>query len=253
MFQYSINPTPDFLILQLARGDVRHTLAFEAELTGHERIGSTLTQLQAGVAGVAEHLANRAPLLSRTGLTQEAEGLVDRTIKSPFELSVEAAHKERRSLEAEWSRLHTPKFADGADPAVRVEQRNYARSRKLPEAIAAAQRDPGLAAAIIEGGPAMSGLPADVFAVLRHDMAVGQLATILASQHDYLTPPTADDPVAGLPDFEAARAVAAKRFATLEAERELIGRIPALLSNVVSAVALMLETSRQAAYERLTA
>lgn len=253
MFEFRINPTPTHLIIQVARDTVRDAAVFETELTRHANVGSTLTQLQAATASTAETLQNRASDLSGTGLTKAAEKLIGDSIKPAFDLSVEVAHRERRNLETEWNRLHTPKFAKDSEQAVRAEQRSWARSLKLPASIAAAQRDPALAAAIVEGGVALSGWPADQFDRIQHDMAIGQLATIMADQHDYLTPATPDDPVGGQPDFEAARAVAAERFKNLEAERELIGRIPTLLASVVTAVAVMMEETRQAAFERLTA
>lgn len=251
--QYSINPTPHALVLQLARGDVRHTLAFESEATSHETVGPTLTQLQAAIAAAAERLANAAPDLSRSGLTKEAGTQVDRTIKPAFSMAVESAHKANTALEAETARLFMPRFAERSEPAVRTAQVTWWRALSMPQKLAAVQSDSSLAAAVVEAGPALSGVPADIFERIRRDMAIGQLADNLARTQDFRSDPTPDDPIGRKPDWEAARKVAAARLDRLDNERELLGRIPALLSSVVNAVALMTEESRAAAFGRLTA
>lgn len=253
MFEFLLNTSERAVAINLARGDVRQVLTFTSDLTGHETVGPPMTRLQTAVADSADHLAKRAPDLSRTGLTKEAEGRVDRSIQPAFAAVVEATLKARRDTDAEYTRLHTPRFDDNSVPAVRAELRGFAQSLKVPDRIAAAQNDPYLAAALIEGGLAMSGLPADMFERLRREMAIGQLATVLTTQHEFKVVATADDPVAGQPDWEGVRRVAADRLDRLDGERDLIARVPATLSHVVNAVGLMLEESRPRAFERLSA
>lgn len=253
MFEFLLNPSPRALAVHLARGDVRHIVAFDTEITGHDTLGPPVTAVQAALAETGDNLAKRAPDLSPAGLTKEAERMVDRSIKPVFQSAVEATFAARQRADEAFKRLHTPKFEAGSSETVRVERRNYARLLKLPVALEAAQSDPDLAAAIVEGGEALSGFSADIFQRLRREMAVGQLANLLATQHDYRTAPSADDPVAGYSDWEAARSAAAEAVAKVEAERELIGRVPAVLSSVVTGVAVMLESTRQQAFERLSA
>lgn len=253
MFELLLNPSPRALVIHLARGDTRHVLTFTTDLTEHETVGPPMTRLRGTIAEGVERLSVRASDLSRIGLTKEAVDLVDRSIRPAFRAAVEATLKAGRAIDAEWTRLHTPKFNEQSVPAVRAERRAFAQTLKVPDRIAAAQGHPELAAAIIEGGLAMSGLPADIYERLRREMAVGQLATTLVTQHEFKVAATADDPVAGQPDWEGVRKVAADRLDRLDGERELIARVPATLSSVVNAVALMVEESRAAAFERLSA
>ena len=123
----------------------------------------------------------------------------------------------------------------------------------MPARLEAANSDPSLASALIEGGQAMSGFPTDVFDRLHREMAIGQLTDALLTGQDFRTPQTPDDPIGGKPDRAAARIVAVKRLENLEAERELLGTVPAILSNVLNAVALMTGETRETAFQRFTA
>ena len=123
----------------------------------------------------------------------------------------------------------------------------------MPKMLDAVQADTSLAAAIVEGGQAMSGLPADVFDRLRRTMAIGQLAERIMRDNSLRTEPNADDPIGGKPDIATALLNAEGRLDRLDAERELLESVSGLLANVVQAVALMTGESRHAAFERLAA
>lgn len=252
-FTFNAIPAQGAMVLQLARDDVRQTVAFEEELTKHDVVGSAVTPLQTSLATIADRLSKAAPDLSAEGFTKEAKRQIDSGLVQPYGLAIEAAYKAEREIDAEWGKLHTPRFPDGSEPAMRAEQRQWWRGLSMPAKVEAANSDPALAAAIVEAGPAMSTLPADVFDRLRRDMAVEQLADNLARSQDFRTPQTPDDPIAGRPDREAARKVAIARFERLDAERDLLGRVPTLLSAVINAAALMAGETRQAAFDRLNA
>lgn len=108
-------------------------------------------------------------------------------------------------------------------------------------------------AAIVEGGEALSGVPKDVFERMRREMATEQLAQRIIASTSMRTEPTADNPIAGEIDIETARINAADKMERLDAERELLARVPALLSNVVTTVAVLTGENRNAAFARLTA
>lgn len=252
-FSYLAIPDPNAMVLQFARDEKRATVAFDKPLTAHETIGSAVTQVQTSIAAIAESLLNAAADLSDEGFTKEAVRLVDAKLVPAYGLAIEAAYKSRRDVDAEFDRLHLPRFPEASEPAVRAEQRAWWRSLSMPAKLEAANADSALAAAIVEGGQAMSAMPSDVFDRLRRDMAVAQLADNLARSQDFRTPQTPDNPIAGEPDREAARKNAVARFDRLEAERELLGTVTPLLSNVIDAVAVLTGETRQGAFDRLNA
>lgn len=252
-FSYAPNPEPGAMILQLGRDNTRETIAFLKELTEHEAIGSAVMQVQTSTAAIAQSLSNAAGDLSDDGFSKEAKRLVDARLVPAYGLAIEATYKAERELEAEWQRLHTPRFPDGSEPAIRAEQRQWAARLSMPAKLEAANADPMLAAAIVEGGLAMSAMPADVFNRLVRTMGEGQLADAIMQGQDFRTPQTPDDPIAGKPDREAALRTAIAKFDRLDAERDLLGTVPPLLSSVINAVALMTGETRQTAFERLSA
>ena len=252
-FTYTINPAPGVMILQPKRDNAGPTLAFTEQLTQHDRIGGPLTQLQTSFATIAETLAQRASDWSDDGFSKAARRLVDDKLRAPFRLTVEATHAARREHEAEWAKLHTPRFSDDSDPAVRAEQRTWWRGLSTPAKLDAANADPALAAAIVEGGFAASGLPRDVFDRLTRTMGEGQLADAIMRGQEFRTAPSPDDPIAGQPDREAALKVAAARFERMEAERDVLGTVSPLLVTIVAAVAMMTGEARSQAFERLSA
>ncbi|MEG9268303.1 hypothetical protein [Qipengyuania sp. Mu-71] len=254
MFEFLLNPSPRALAIHMARGETRHVLSIETDLAANERIGTAVTALQASLANVGEGLQKRGPLLSPAGLSDAAGVAIDTTVRPAYRDVVASTLAAQRALEAEWSDIMTPRFPDSVAPAARVEQREHVRSRKLPDALAAAQGDLlGLGAAIVEGGQGLSGLPTDIFERLQKDVAVEGLAQRIVRDAALRTEPTLENPLGGAPDLETARANAAGRLDRLDNERALIGRVPALLSSVISAVALMTDATRQKALERLAA
>ena len=252
-FEYLANPAPGAMVLQFSRDNLRQTVAFVEDLTQHDSIGSAVTQVQTSTAAIAQSLLNAAADLSDEGFSKAAAREIDAKLKPAYGLVIEATYKAEREAEAEWQRLHTPRFPDDSEPAVRAEQRQWAARLSMPAKLEAANADPALAAAIVEGGLAMSAMPVDVFDRLRRTMGEGQLADAIMRGQDFRTPQTPDDPIAGKPDREAALRTAVARFDRMEAERELLGTVAPLLSSVINAVALMTGETRQAAFERLSA
>lgn len=253
MFDYFLNATSHGNVLQMGRGEQRIAIAFPPDLVAHREVGSAVVHLQDAVDDAATRLAALAPDRSPEGLNKEAIALVERGIAPKFRLMVEAGHKAITATDAELNRLHTPRFTDDTPLAVRAERRSWARGLSLAQKLDAAKADPDLAAAIIEGGQAMSGLPADIFDRVRREVAVTQMAGRLGLSSDYRTKPTADDPIAGQPDRAATRKAAQEALEGLEATRETLGRLSPLLSSIVTAVALMTGETRTAAFERLSA
>lgn len=252
-FSYLAIPNPDAMVFQLAVDEQRATVAVATELEKHDKIGAPVTALRTTIASTASTLAETAGDLSDAGFTKQAVRLVDAKVVPAYALVIESTYAARRELEAEWAKLHTPRFPEGSEPAVRAEQRAWWRGLSMPKKIEAANSDPALVAAIVEAGPAMSTLPADVFDRLKRDMAIEQLTDNLARSHDFRTPQTPTDPIAGRADREAARKVAVARFERLEAERELIASVSPLLTSVIDATATLTGESRLAAFERLNA
>lgn len=253
MFEFQATPDQHATVLRIGNADKSVVVPFLKELTENDHVGADVTALQIQLATTASRLAEIAPDRSEAGLHKEATGLVERNIKPAFALAVEGQRRAAAEVEARWTALHTPQFPADSSPAVRAEERSWARGLTMPKVVESANGDAGLAASIIEGRPPMSGLPADVFERLRREMAITQLADKLALQNDYRTEPTAADPIGGLVDMGAARAAAKEHIDGVEARREVLSRVPPLLSSVIDAVAVMTGEERQGAFERLTA
>ncbi|MGB3752749.1 MAG: hypothetical protein WA954_02505 [Parerythrobacter sp.] len=190
---------------------------------------------------------------SELGFNKASAALVTRNVAPAFGLAVEGARRAQLSVDHDATELLRPRFDEGSTPATRAEQRAWWRGLSFPAKTAAVEADHALAAAVIEGGPAMSALPSDVFDRLRRSMAVRQLAMRIANDANLRTAPSADDPVGGKPDLATARANAADKLNRLDDEVELIGRIPAMLANVVTATALLTGETRADAFARLSA
>lgn len=255
MFEYSRNTASSRVTAdRFARGEASHVMTVENELAQNERVGPAVIGLQTSLAGVAESLQKRGHLLSATGLTDAANAAIDSTVRPAYRTLTADTLKAQRALDVDLSDLMTPRFREDQPSSLRSEHRTHLRGQKLPDALAAAQSDLlGLGAAIIEGGQGLSGFPTDIFQRLQRDVAVEQLAQRIIQSTSMSTEPSLADPLGGQPDLETARKNAAARLDRLEAERALIGRVPALLGSTVTVVALMTDTSRQAALERLAA
>ena len=233
-------------------GDRAAHVLFRSDLIEHQRVGSPISDVRDAVTVVSETLQARAPDLTDTGFNKLAQHEVEQRIAPSFREARVAIHSAFDDLDKREAPFYRPTFADAQLPAVRVEQRQWARSLSLPQLLKVVQDDPTLAGAIIEGGHAMSGLPADIFARLRREMAVHRATTILSGQRQFAVAATADDPVAGQPDHDAARTAGEALIKAFEDERELLATAPDLLANVVTAVALMLDVNRAEAFKVLT-
>lgn len=252
-FQFRTSTSERAILNHLSREGTDMTLATETGLVEHPGVGTDIRSLNDALTETGESLARIAADRSPSGFDKEAGALIDRRLKPAFRLVVEGQRRSMAELEKEEATLYAPRFAEGSEPATRAEQRAWWRGLSMPQRMEAANADPALAAAIVEAGPAMAGLPSDVFQRLKRTMAEGQLAERIARDAGLRTVPTVDDPIGGQPDYETARANAAKRLDRLDDERDMLNRVPALLANVVTAVALMTGEKRQAAFERLTA
>ena len=252
-FQFRNSTSERAIVAHLSREGKDFTVAIETELVDHPGVGTDIRALNDAFVETAESLARIAPDRSPSGFDKEAGALIDRRLKPAFRLVVEGQRRSVAELEKESAALYTPRFPEGSEPATRAEQRQWWRGLSMPAKVEAANADPALAAAIVEGGLAMSGLPSDVFERLRRTMAEGQLSERILADTSLRTAPTPSDPIGGEPDAATARANAAAKFDRMEAEREMLNRVPALLANVVTAVALMTGQTRQAAFDRLAA
>lgn len=231
----------------------RNDLFINSALTIHPTFGLPVTALQAELIGTFETLQEQATDLSHNGFLKRAEALIAANVAEPFNDVRSAAPAARRDLDDRFAPFNRPRFSDDQPPAVRVEQRQWARTLPLPQLMEATARDPGLAAAVIEGGPAMSGLSPDIMERMRRDMAITNATTILMGQRTFQSAPTADDPVGGKPDDVAARKAGEALIKALEAEAELIEGVPAFLASIVSAIALVMDETRDQALARLVA
>lgn len=253
MFEFLTSTSERAIVSQLSRGDARAAVAIETAMLEHPEIGPALRGLNDALSDTAATLQARAAKLSEAGFIDEARAQVERTIAPAFKRAVEVGRSAMAAVERTATELHAPRFATGSEPATRAEQRSWARGLNLPRTLEAVAADASLAAAIVEGGPALSGLPRDIYDRIKGNMATEQLASRIVADAALRTPATADDPVGGKADIAAARVAAADRLERLEAERVLLGRVPGLLANVVTAVALIAGESRQASFERLSA
>ena len=222
-------------------------------LTGHRIIGEAMQALSDGIATTGEILEARASDLTATGFAKLATETITDRVAPPFNAVRTAITNATADVERRLESFRAPFFTNDEPPAVRVELRQYAKSLSLPALMEAAQNDGSLAAAIIEGGMAMSGLPAHIFDRLKRDVAVANATRILLGQRTYRTAPNANDPIGGKPDNDAARAAGEELIAALEAEETLLVEAPATLAAAIDAVAIVTDTTRDAAFALLVA
>lgn len=251
--QYLTTTSNRAVVSQLSRDDASFTLAIEADMLDHPGVGGDIRTLIDAIGEAASPLVRIAPDRSPSGFDKEACALVDRLVTPAFRLAVEGQRRAAAAMEQETEELYAPRFSKGSDPVTRAEQRAWWRGLSMPNKLQTANADVGLAAAVIEGGSAMSALPTDVFERLRRSTAESQLAERILADASLRTAPSVDDPIGGMPDKATARANAASRFERLDGERELLGRVPAMLANVVTVVAMLTGETRQAAFQRLSA
>lgn len=250
---FSIQRTDRATVQTFEVREQRHVIAATVDLLNHRTVGPPLQRLVDGAASMAEELATKAPDLTHTGAVKLALQLSASRIAGPFREAQAAAPRADADLAKREAPVYQPRFDDATPPAVRVEMRQYARSLSLPNLMKAVRDDATMASAIVEGGPAMSGLPTDIFERVRNDMALGNITAIMSRDHAQTIAPTADDPIGGKPDLAAARDLGERTIAAWKAERDTLATVPALLSSIVTAVALMTDQSRADAFAGLTA
>lgn len=222
-------------------------------LTGHRIIGEAMQALSDGIATTGEILGARAADLTATGFAKLATETITARVAPPFNAARTAITNATADVENRFESFRAPFFSNDEPPVVRVELRQFAKSLSLPALMEAAQNDASLAAAIIEGGLAMSGLPADIFERLKRDVAVGNATRILLGQRTFRTAPSANDPIGGKLDKDAARIAGEELIAALEAEEALLAGAPATLAAAIDAVAIVTDTTRDAAFALLVA
>lgn len=221
-------------------------------LTGHRMIGGLVQALNDGVASMGELVEARAADLTTAGRIKLAAETISARVKAHFNALRRAIPDAEADLAKRRDDFRKPFFTDDQPPAVRVELRQHARSLPLPALMEAVQSDQALAAAIVEGGVAMSGLPADIYGRVARDMEVGNAARVLSGQRVYRTAPTAADPVGGRLDPDAARAAGEALIAALEAEQALLDSAPSVLAAAVDIAAILTDATRDDALTLLT-
>lgn len=239
------------IIYQFGIGDQRETIAASHSALEHKAISTSASALMIGFDGYMDYLVRKAPDLSPEGFLKAARTGAPERLKAPFRNVRDDTREALKALEAREADWANYTFEEQHTPAVRAEQRGWARTRKLPELIAATEADPVLAAAIVEGGLAMSGLPADIFDRLKQTAGAAQAANRMMSSWEYRTEPNAMDPVGSRVDWDAARQAGNNIVAGLREQRETLESVSGMLAGVVTGVALVTDQRRDAAYTML--
>lgn len=222
-------------------------------MINHRVIGEAVKALSDGLATTGEFIQAKSEDLTASGLSKLANEAITARIKPAFIATQRAIPAAEADLGKRMDMFTAPFFTDDQPPAVRVELRQYARTLPLPNLVGATQSDPSLAAAVVEGGAAMSRLPPDVFDRLKRDMAVANATRVLSGQRDFRTVADASDPIGGKPNPTAARAAGEALISALEAEHELLAEAPNALTAIIDIVAIMTDTTRDASFTLLTA
>jgi hypothetical protein len=240
------------IIATMARGENRMVLTIPRDIAEHPDVGQPITALNATLTGNADYLTREAPNLSEQGFNAAAIARVP-AIAAQFRLTVEAQRAALTRVTDTLDGLLTPGFPETFPIARRIEARAFARTLEPGALFDLAMSEAAIGAAVVEGGAALSGLPADGFERLRRAVAVEQFAhTIWDSNRVTMrVAPSVSDPIGGAPDMATARTNAAARIEALEAEKALLERVPAVLSNVVLSVALLTGETREATLARL--
>lgn len=252
-FSSAVTSTEHGVVHQPRMGDRTVTVVMPKALAEHHITGAPFSDTNDSMASIGEALSTRAPDLTHSGLLKASTALVTEKLAPAFRSAVASVPAARADLDKRSGSFDNLQFSDETPISVRVEQRQFAHTLSLPDLIAAATADPMLAASIVEGGPAMSRLPADIFERLRAGLMQDRVTAMFAHQGNYLTAPSATDPIGGKPDHARARAVAERTVAAWAAERELLDTAPAILSAVVNFAALITDTSPNEAYAMLSA
>jgi hypothetical protein len=252
-FTYLTSQTERGSLASFGVGDRKAYFLASTAMTGHRVIGLALQALSDGLATTGDIIQARAADVTATGFAKLATETIVARVAPSFNALRSAIAEAEADREKRMEIFGAPHFSTNEPPAVRVERRHYAKSLPLPALMDAVQKDGSLAAAIIEGGLAMSGLPANIFDRLKRDLAVANATRILAGQRAYRTVPDANDPIGGKPDHDAARAAGEELIAAIESEQTLLSEAPATLTAVVNIVAIMTDTTRDDAFKLLAA
>lgn len=215
-------------------------------------LGAPFGALRAGyLAGVSD-LAERAAELSAVGFNKAATAFVRADLVAPFKAAQTAARAARDSSASALAKPLAPVFGPETPPQARAEMRAWARSQKMADLVPLALADPTLAAAMVEGGQPMSGLPSDVFERIRDVMVRHNLATFYAPYAEFRTTPNADDPVADLPDAEALKGYVDEIIANHRKAADAAAAAPKILAEFVTAIATLTDARREDAFTLLT-
>lgn len=128
-----------------------HVLFWPNTVQNHTVMGTAFTSLRSSLLFGTTNLAERAPDLSSQGFITAAKRWAT-DARAPFVAAQKAVRAARDASEATLRKPRVPVFTPEQSPAVRAEQRAWARSLKLSELVPVALNDPSLAAAIVEGG-----------------------------------------------------------------------------------------------------
>lgn len=98
----------------------------------------------------------------------------------------------------------------------------------------------------------MSGLPDDIFERIRDVMVRANLASYFTPATDFRTKPTANDPIADLPDEAALDAYVSKIIANHARDADAVKAAPTVLVDFIGAVATLTDQRREDAFSMLT-
>lgn len=252
-FEFSVTALERGTLMKLRRAERTAQYFLTNEQADHRVVGPALKALGDELAGSAGALQMSAPDLSPNGLAKRAQEVAENRIRILFRAAQKAIPQARDDLSRRREVFALPRFPDHQPLAVRIEQRQFARGLSLPKLIDHISRDPTLAAAIVEGGLAMSGLPEDIFDRLKRDIAVSNATLVLAGQRDFQTIADAEDPIGGAPDIAAARAAGEELISAHEAEAVILDEAPSALKYAIDMVAVLTDTDRQSAFRLLAA
>lgn len=253
MIIFNMARTDKGSIYSVRRGEQMASYFVPSETEANDIIGRPSVALGDALASVMEIAQAKSADLTPTGLNKLATSQVSERIAAPFNALRSAIPAAHADLDNHMANFGMPKFPAGQSPSVRVEKRQYAKSLPLPALLQAVQNDPTLAAAVVEGGLAMSGLPADIFANIEQNMRASNATALLMGQREFKTKPSVDDPVGGKPDHQTARAEGKALIRALDQKRALLNQAPAMLASVVNIVALVTDTDRATALDLLMA
>ena len=240
-------------VLVTGVGDDKQHLAISNDILDNIRVGPAMTEVRDKYTSAVEEVVKRSDQLSELGRINLAKRLFGERLAPTFKAAQRAVGPAIGDLEKREMHFQ-PKFGDDMPPARREAILTQVRTMKLPETIEAVKAEPlTFGAVLVEAGAVRSGLSADMFQHVRELTQTAQAARQMMDQGGFRTEPSADDPIGGKPNWEAATAAGERVLSGLRAERELLASIPNVLAGFVTAVALMTDMQRADAFAMLTA